>query len=99
MLYELRFGYDNECEEWTKAEGYDIRDVVIEFFRFIKRTSIEKPAHLYVWDNQYSDLPGAVYDPFFVSLHVGDNKISELPEEVLRLGKAMLAIGGTDDPV
>lgn len=93
MLYELLFGYDNGCDEWTKAEGYDIRDIVIEFFRFIKRTNIEKPAHLYIWNT----LDESVRDPFYVTLHVGDNKISELPEEVLRIGRAMLAIGPTED--
>ena len=47
MLYELLFGYEGGHDEWTKAEGNDIRDIVIEFFRFIERTNIEKPAHLY----------------------------------------------------
>ena len=88
MLYELLFGYDNGCDEWTKSEGNNIRDIAIDFFRFIERTNIEKPAHLYIWDN----MTGAVYNPFYVSLHVGDNKVSELPEEVLRIGEAMLAI-------
>ncbi len=89
MLYELLFGYEDRPDEWTKAEGNDIRDIVIEFFRFIEHTNIEKPAHLYIWNT----LDESVRDPFYVTLHVGDNKISELPEEVLRLGKAMLAIG------
>ena len=88
MLYELLFGYDNGCDEWAKSEGNNIRDIVIDFFRFIERTNIEKPAHLYIRDN----MTGVVYDPFYVALHAGDNKISELPEEVLRLGENMLAI-------
>ena len=62
---------------------------MIEFFRFVERTSFEKPAHLYIWDSETE----AVYDPFCVSLHIGDNKLSELPDEVLRIGKAMTAIG------
>lgn len=93
MLYELLFGYDDGGDEWTKAEGYDIRDIVIEFFRFIRRTSIEQPAHLYIWNT----LDESVYEPFYVTLHVGDNKLSELPDEVLRIGKAMLAIAPEED--
>ena len=42
MLYELLFGYETRSDEWTKAEGNDIRDIAIEFFRFIERTNIEK---------------------------------------------------------
>lgn len=64
MLYELLFGYEDRIDEWTKAEGYDIRDIVIEFFRFIRRTSIEQPAHLYIWNT----LDESVYDPFYVTL-------------------------------
>lgn len=93
MLYELLFGYEDGGDEWTKAEGHDIRDIVIEFFRFIERTNIEKPAHLYIWDSETA----AVYNPFYVTLHVGDNKISGLPEEVLRTGEAMLAIAPRED--
>lgn len=88
MLYELLFGYEGGCDEWTKAEGNDVRDVVIDFFRFIERTIIEGPARLYIRDN----MTGAVYDPFYVSLRPGDNPISGLPKEVLKIGAAMRAI-------
>ena len=40
MLYALLFGYDNGGDEWTKAEGNNITDIVIEFFRFIESTNI-----------------------------------------------------------
>lgn len=88
--YELLFGYDAGCDEWTKAEGSRIRDIAIEFFRFIERTNIEKPARLYIWDSAEE----AVCDPFYVSLHPGRNTLSELPEGVLRAGEALCAIGG-----
>ena len=88
MLYRLEFGYEGGCDDWTKAEGNDVRDIVIEFFRFIERTNVEKPAHLYIWDSETE----AVYDPFYVTLHVGDNKKSELPDEILRIGENMLSI-------
>lgn len=85
MLYALLFGYDNGGDEWTKAEGNNITDIVIEFFRFIESTNIQKPAHLYIWDNTTE----SVCDPFFVTLHKGDNKISELPYEVLKVSDTL----------
>lgn len=43
MLYELLFGYEGGCDEWTKAEGNDVRDVVIDFFDSLSAQLLKGP--------------------------------------------------------
>lgn len=97
-MYSLLFGYNDGGDEWLRDQGEDLEQLKRSLFEEVICTHYEKPGHLYIRE-EFDD--GAwwahegVYDMWWVDLHEGDNRLSELPE-LLRQEAAALGFDVND---
>lgn len=97
-MYSLLFGYNDGGDEWLREESEDLEQIKRAFFREILCTCYEEAGHLYIReeldDGEWWAHEG-VYDMWWVDLHEGDNRLSELPE-LLRQEAAALGFDVND---
>lgn len=97
-MFSLLFGYDDGPDEWLKYESESLEELKRAFFDEVICTRYEKAGHLYIREELEDDdwtAHEGVYDIFYVSLHAGDNRLSELPE-LLRDEAAALGLDVND---
>ena len=92
-MYSLLFGYNDECDEFLRDQSEDLEQLKRSLFEEAICTRYEKPGHLYIReefdDGEWWSHEG-VYDIYYINLHAGDNRLSELPE---RLRQEAAALG------
>ena len=87
-MFILLFGYNDECDEWLKDESENLEQLKRSLFDEMISTRYEKPGHLYIREEPDDDddddwtAHEGVYDIYYINLHEGDNRLSELPERL-----------------